>query len=744
MKCSTLFYAAAAVLAGSAAAVNTTSGEPVYTGSKSFPTSLFPSMYYMPKKMEQEPRPVVTRETGGQFPDLLNNPYHLPTSPPANEVLMPSPTEQCEDLDQVIHEVWELFGQLFRKDKASDAPLCNICRTALHSLQRIARADPDLVPDLMSSICESLNIFGALGWKQECKRTLAKNVYGGSITQVLSYANFTGDAPDAQTICAQIPKLNICDFPTETLSDSFLNDWFRGQRHPPQHVVDHWKQLRERAYGEGYDASKKLRISHITDLHLDGRYFVGGESECSWGATVQCCRINSYNSSVYHGQFVHGQLQPDQIAAPANYWGASRCDTPWSLLANSMEALRAVGGDNGYDMTIFTGDLVAHDDLYRYSRDFVKYSEQSIYDMIKSYLKNTPFVPTLGNHDTNPENVMAPAAPLPDGTSYKWDWDLDYVSTLWKNREWIDQENVNDIHKHHGAFSVKPLKNLRVISLNTDFWYCVNMYNYIHSSNPDNSGMLRFLTDELIEAEKNHERVWIIGHVLSGWDGKEALDRPSNLFYQIVSRFAPHTLAAVFFGHTHEDQFEVFYFNDNGESKSTSQLTEHAVSVAYVAPSITPYTNLNPEFRVYHVHPETYEIMEFDQYYTPIPEFEALVKENKNHGPVWRKLYTARELYGDFHASVKSHTYRAGVALNNNRWPKNAPLNGTFWAALTDEMEQRPELVKTFSEVQTGNNPMASTCTSKACVVNNICYMRAGSASLGHKCSDSYSTMGRG
>lgn len=35
-------------------------------------------------------------------------------------------------------------------------------------------------------------------------------------------------------------------------------------------------------------------------------------------------------------------------------------------------------------------------------------------------------------------------------------------------------------------------------------------------SNPDNSGMLRFLTDELQAAEDAGQRVWIIGHVLPG------------------------------------------------------------------------------------------------------------------------------------------------------------------------------------------------------------------------------------
>ncbi|KAL4402920.1 phosphoric diester hydrolase [Malassezia pachydermatis] len=732
----------ALVLASGAMAVDTTSGTPVFTGAKAFPTSLFPSMYYMPKNMEQEPRPVITREGGGQFPDSLNNPRQLPTQPPANEALMPNAVAGSSDLDALIGDVWDIAGQLFRGDKGSSLT-CNLCRSGLETLQKITHIDPDLVPDLLGTICETFNVFGLLGFGQQCKRTLSAAVYGGPITMVLSYANLTGAAPDATGICAQIPSLNLCEHPSEKLSDDFLNDWFHGSRHAPQDVVERWEKKRARAYGSDYDASKNLRVAHISDLHLDGRYFVGGESDCTWGATVQCCRVNSYNNTKFHGQFVHGQLDDSQIVHKANYWGSLECDTPWSLMVNSMEALQSLGGDNGFDLALFTGDLVAHDDLYRYSRDFARYSEQAIFDLLKTYLGSTPLIPALGNHDTSPENMMAPPAQLPDNTASHWDWDLSYVSKLWRNREWIGDQQVEDIRKHHGAFSVTPRKGLRVISLNTDFWYYVNMFNYIHMSNPDVSGMLRFLTDELFEAEKNDERVWIVGHVLSGWDGGEALDRPSNLFYQIVSRFAPHTLAAIFFGHTHEDQFQVFYFNDNGEAKSAQQTTEHAVSMAYVAPSITPYTKLNPTIRVYSVHPDTYEIMEFEQYYTPIATFDELVRSGANHGPVWRQLYTARELYGDFHASVRDGTYKAGVELHKNHWPQNAPLNGTFWAALTDEMEARPSLATTFSEVQTRNSPTARRCTTSDCIKNTICYMRAGSASQGRKCDGQYSSMGR-
>jgi sphingomyelin phosphodiesterase len=92
-------------------------------------------------------------------------------------------------------------------------------------------------------------------------------------------------------------------------------------------------------------------------------------------------------------------------------------------------------------------------------------------------------------------------------------------------------------------------------------------------SSSDPSGILRFLTDELQDSEDANERgkshlktlrilsidifsVWIMGHVLSGWDGTNGLLPPTNLFYQIVDRYS-HVIASIFWGHTHEDQLSV-------------------------------------------------------------------------------------------------------------------------------------------------------------------------------------------
>ena len=52
------------------------------------------------------------------------------------------------------------------------------------------------------------------------------------------------------------------------------------------------------------------------------------------------------------------------------------------------------------------------------------------------------------------------------------------------------------------------------------------------------------------------------------------------------------TIIAMFTGHSHDDEFELFYRDDSR--------TEAAV-IDYIGPSATPYTNANPGFRVYEV-----------------------------------------------------------------------------------------------------------------------------------------------
>lgn len=52
------------------------------------------------------------------------------------------------------------------------------------------------------------------------------------------------------------------------------------------------------------------------------------------------------------------------------------------------------------------------------------------------------------------------------------------------------------------------------------------------------------------------------------------------------------TITAQFFGHTHYDEFQIFY--------DTSDLGR-ALSIAYIGPSVSPYYDLNPGYRIYYI-----------------------------------------------------------------------------------------------------------------------------------------------
>lgn len=220
--------------------------------------------------------------------------------------------------------------------------------------------------------------------------------------------------------------------------------------------------------------------------------------------------------------------------------------------------------------------------------------------------------------------------------------------------------------------------------------------------------MFKWMIQELQYAEDHGERVWIVGHVLSGWDGSNPLPNPTDLFYQIVARYSPHVIANIFFGHTHEDQFMIYYAN-NG----TTQNAANALSIGWIGPSVTPLTNLNSGFRMYEVDTGDFNIYEAYTFYSNVSAFSAL-----NHtGPTYSLEYSTRDTYAA----------QAG-------WPASAPLNATFWHKVTEAMEKNVTLVSVQNSYQGKLSSISPNCTSVACQTAKICYMRSGSVALGSQC----------
>ncbi|PWN47925.1 sphingomyelin phosphodiesterase [Violaceomyces palustris] len=711
-----------------------------YTAPKEFPTSAFKSYYNDPTGTSEEPRPAITDVAHRTYyPDSLANPTMLPTGVPASEAVFPLPSGKPQPRIDYASQAKANITAILRN---GTQPACRKCLDSLRVGQRLARKEPESVPRVLTELCEAFKFKSDAA---TCQSTYSASVLGSIYAQVLSYADFDSEqSTDGQYICYMVLGASISECPLPTpreLDDEFLDEWFGGRE---KRVAPELPETRtRRGPGEKTKDGSNLRVLHMSDIHVDPRYFVGGEAGCTNG---QCCRYDSYNGTLVDTKthpFVPGTLGASNTSRPASYWGDFHCDSPWPLVLAALGSVKSLNGGKEVDMTLFTGDMVTHDEADHVSRELVTYTQQAVFDLMRAYLGKGPVFSAIGNHDSAPSDAASQHS-LPDGRGGQLSWDWNNVARLWEAEGWFSHSEAEQARSHYAGYSVNPRKGLRIITINTDFWYRGNVFNYIHSRDPDRSGSLRFLTEELFRAEAKGEKVWIVGHVLTGWDGSNPLDNPTNLFYHIVDRFSPNTIAHIFFGHTHEDQFNLFYGVGGGNNLTTpSTLTSNAKMVSFMAPSITPGSNVNPSLRIMEIDPETYQVMDWHQYYANVQDFTG----RDPNPPVFRHLYSAREEYGNFSSLSSSSSSSSSSSPHleeGGRWPDSSPLNATFWSSLTEEMELRSQLVQTFTVNQGRNSIHSPPCVTEECVRAKICYMRSGSASIGKLCPQGYGSVQSG
>ena len=640
-----------------------------------FPTSVF-SSYYVKPAATQEPQPAI-------FDAVLNLTYHfnltnwstIPTSdndpvyyPPA--VANVSNATAAAFVRTAIAQILEIAA-----GNGGVSGNCSKCVAALSIGKVVAQVVPESVPNALVALCQATKFAS----NSSCLTTYEAGSYGAIWTQILALADIGGE--DGIYICNSLSS-TFCPAPSTipinaTSVNLFLKPKPANATAPPP-------------------SGTRVKVLHLSDFHLDPRYFASSEANCSSGL---CCRSNVANAALPTGK----------VSLPAPLYGAYKCDTPYDLGTAALQAigpLTGVGAGESFAWTVYTGDLVSHDSQNQLSRAYVEYTETSIYSMFKDYI-NGPVFPVLGNHDTNPEAIDGPHS-LPGPLGQQFSWNYNHVSALWQNNGWIDNGTASQAALHYAAYSIINQYGLRIITLNTDFWYHSNFFNFINTTNPDTSGTFSFLIQELQAAEDAGERVWILGHVLSGWDGSNPLVNPTDLFYQIVDRYSPHVIANIFFGHTHEDQITIFYAN-NG----TVQNSSNAIAQSWIAPSITPLTNLNSGFRMYEVDTGSFDVYEAYTWYADVNTFPEL--NTSATGPTFKFEYSTRD------------AYPIG-------WPTNAPLNATYWHAVTVAMETNRTMVELFNTFQGKSSIKTPNCTNDACAAAKICYMRSGSAPLGKQC----------
>jgi sphingomyelin phosphodiesterase len=82
---------------------------------------------------------------------------------------------------------------------------------------------------------------------------------------------------------------------------------------------------------------------------------------------------------------------------------------------------------------------------------------------------------TLGNHDSLPEAFNTPNSINEGPNAFSWNYDL--LSGLWRSADWINASTADYAATHYGAYAYTTPQGLKIVSINTDFWYVVNIFS---------------------------------------------------------------------------------------------------------------------------------------------------------------------------------------------------------------------------------------------------------------------------
>lgn len=527
------------------------------------------------------------------------------------------------------------------------AATCGACETILVALQTLAHLGNAAFVSTFTTVCTLAGVEDA----DVCAGAIA--LEGPILAHDLRV--MTIPSHTAQLFCSTI--FGLCDYPAVTpYTVSFPKP----------------KPVTTRPSPSG---KSPIQVVHFSDIHVDLSYETGSNYNCTKNI---CCR--PYTS----------EDAPGNTDFPCGPNGNHQCDSPKTLEQSLYAAIEQYAPNAAF--ALFTGDVV-EGAVWLVNQAEVTSDLNSAYSAMSSGLR-MPVYAATGNHDAAPVNSFPPEAV---DTTITSQWVYDTLSADWT--QWIGSTAAGQADDY-GAYSYKLSDhNLRIISINTNMYYKANYWLYEQTMETDPDGQLAWLVSELQTAETAGERVYIIGHMPLG--SGDTLHDGSNYLNQIFNRYEA-TIAGIFMGHTHKDEFEIGYSDYSAQSAST------ATTMTYISPALTP-TSGSPAFRVYTVDPETFGVLDMTEYTTSL---EAASYQTT--GPTWSEYYSAKAAYGPL----------VGVT------DAAAELTPAFWHNLTAVFETDDTAFQAYyARKSRGWN--VGSCTG-GCKTDEICQLRAAEAQ--HNC----------
>lgn len=605
--------------------------------------------------------------------------------------------------EQIVKQTLNTLESLYKKnDSVVDS--CFKCKTTLEIGKAISLTKPELIPEIFIKWCTDNKIASA----STCKTTYSRNAITASRTGT-DFANMLQLIDpwsiDGDYLCHF--KMSQCSLPETPNVD--LSSWW-----PPKN-----ESASTLEYG-----TETFNVLHISDFHIELDYTPGSEANCTnnW----MCCTPHSYNKNIkpeslntsdvelydsYYnddGEFVKGyditnENYNESVWFPATEFGNYQCDSPELLVNSSLKSIVDFQKNNNmtFDFAIFTGDMVDHDELEWTDYEMTIKSQEIVMRDLKKYLPDIPVFSVLGNHDTFPYGQIASHA---SGHENLYTWNNELFADLWVGYDWLPFENYEQIKKHYTGYSVVTKSGLKVIAVNSNTYYQKNYYSYNNMTyNIDPFGTLKFIVDELIESEAKNEKVWIIAHIPFVTD--DTLPMQAEAYKQIVTRFSPTTITGIFFGHTHKDQFNVLYANDN-------KTIDNALMNTWIDLTVTPIQNYNPGWRYYEVDTKSKNVMNSFNYYMKLNETFTTHDE-----PEWLFEYSARDSYDP-----------------EGNWPSSSPLNATFWATVAENIKTNQTFAQLYSDFSFRKSPYVPDCSEAGMCDTYYCYVSSFDINEYSKC----------
>ncbi|KAL5004721.1 hypothetical protein ScPMuIL_018177 [Solemya velum] len=394
-------------------------------------------------------------------------------------------------------------------------------------------------------------------------------------------------------------------------------------------------------------SGQPIRILQLADIHIDPDYAEGSAVNCGM---YTCCRKG------YPG---NGSAGP---------YGEYNCDLPGKTFKVLVEEIRKITPKP--DFIIYTGDAPPHD-VWSESWASQLSDDEHVIDELANLLPNTTIYPALGNHESFPANLYYMGK-----SEYQV---LNNRTVVWWKKLFEMSEEQEETIRTSAYYTTLIRPGLRILSFNSDYGYNFNFYIILNDQIPQFQQMKTFMINTLESARKAGEKVIIIGHIAPG-DLDSTVNWYGDFYVDLVANYSD-TIVLQTFAHTHHDEFKVV--------TSPTNEAEH-LGVLFLAPSMTPRTNVNPSFRVFSLDSQTFELLDFDQYSINLTE------ANERGNITARKTYSAKSEYGLHDMSPRS------------------------WYKLTERFLQRPSVLDRYRYNELAGSGKQGDCDT-ICKLTQIC-----------------------